>query len=201
MLEALPTAFTHQLARVRGLSERRLRALLEEGAVEQIGHGLYRKTASPPTDLDRVELALRAPDATLCLTTALALHDLTDDIPTVLDVALPRSRRPPRVSAPVRWHRFQEDTYHVGRVSITVDGGLALGVYSAERSIIDAFRLRYQEGEELAIEALRRWLRRRDTSPATLLAMATRFPKAEPALLRALRILSGSNDLLRPTSL
>ncbi len=80
--------------------------------------------------------------------------------------------------------------YDAGRVSITVDDGLALGVYSAERSIIDAFRLRHQEGEELAIEALRRWLRRRDSSPVTLLAMATRFPKAEPALLHALRILS-----------
>ena len=45
-------------------------------------------------------------------------------------------------------------------MSFTVDDGLALGVYSAERSIIDAFRLRHQEGEELAIEALRRWLRR-----------------------------------------
>jgi hypothetical protein len=94
------------------------------------------------------------------------------------------------VSTPVRWHRFQEDTYDAGRVFITVEHGLARGVYSAERSIIDAFRLRHQEGEELAVEALRRWLRRRDSIPATLLAMATRFPKVEPALLQALRILS-----------
>jgi hypothetical protein len=30
---------------------------------------------------------------------------------------------------------------------MTVDDGLGLGVYTAERSIIDAFRLRHQEGE------------------------------------------------------
>ena len=76
------------------------------------------------------------------------------------------------------------------RASITVDEGRALGVYSAERSILDAFRRRHQEGEELAVEALRRWLRRRDANPATLLSMATRFPKAEPALLQTLSILS-----------
>ena len=73
---------------------------------------------------------------------------------------------------------------------MTVDDGMGLGVYPPERSSIDAFRLRHQEGEVLAVEALRRWLRRRDTSPATILAMATRCPKAEPALLHALRILS-----------
>ena len=65
-----------------------------------------------------------------------------------------------------------------------------MGLYSAERSLIDAFRLRHQEGEELAVEALRRWLKRAGATPADLLAMARRFPKVEPSLLQALRILS-----------
>jgi hypothetical protein len=65
-----------------------------------------------------------------------------------------------------------------------------LGVYSAERSVIDAFRLRHREGEETAIEALRRWLARPGAMPADLLAMARLFPKVEPSLLHALRILS-----------
>jgi hypothetical protein len=120
----------------------------------------------------------------------LSHHDLTDVIPTEIDVALPRSRRPPRVGVPVRWHRFNEDTFDVGRETIEVDEGLSLGVYSAERSVIDAFRLRHQEGEEMAALALRRWLKRPGAMPADLLAMAQRFPKAEPSLLHALRILS-----------
>lgn len=190
MLQPLPIAFTHQLARERGLSERQLRALVEEGVLERVGHGLYRKADAPPADLDRVEIALRAPDATLCLTTALAHHDLTDIIAAVTDVALPRAQRQPRVSAPVRWHRFHEASFSVGRTTIEIDDGLFLGIYSAERSLIDAFRLRHQEGDELAIEALRRWLKRPGSAPATLLAMASLFPKAEPALLQALRILS-----------
>jgi predicted transcriptional regulator of viral defense system len=189
-LDALPNAFSYSLAHERGVSDRRLRGLVADGALERLGHGLYRKADAPPADLDRIEIALRAPEATLCLTSALSLHDLTDAIPAEIDVALPRSRRPPRVSAPVRWHRFHEDTFLIGRETIEVDEGLSLGVYGAARSVIDAFRLRHQEGEDLAVEALRRWLKRPGATPADLLAMARSFPKVEPSLLQALRILS-----------
>ena len=78
----------------------------------------------------------------------------------------------------------------MGRETLEVDEGLSIGIYSAERSLIDAFRLRHQEGDEMAVEALRRWLKRPRAAPANLLAMAKHFPKAEPALLQTLRILS-----------
>lgn len=190
MLEALPNAFSYGLAHEQGLSDRRLKGYVEDGVLERLGHGVYRKTDAPPADLDRIEIALRAPEATLCLTSALSIHDLTDAIPAAIDVALPRSRRPPRVGAPVRWHRFHEETFLVGRETFEVDESVTLGLYSAERCIIDAFRLGHREGEELAIVALRRWLKRRGAAPAELLAMARRFPKVEPSLLQALRILS-----------
>lgn len=190
VLDALPNAFSYSLARERGVSDRRLRRLVAEGRLERLSHGLYRKTAAPPADLDQVEIALRASDATLCLATALWHHDLTDVIPSVMDVALPRSRRPPKVRAPVRWHRFHEETFGVGSETIAVDDDLSIRIYSAERSLIDAFRLRHQEGDEMAIDALRRWLQRPGAMPADLLTLAKCFPTAEPSLLQALRILS-----------
>lgn len=64
-----------------------------------------------------------------------------------------------------------------------------IGLYGPERSIIDAFRLRHNEGTDLAHEALKRWLRRRDSSPAWLIRMAENFPKAQPALRAALEVL------------
>ena len=189
-LDALPNAFSYSHAHARGLSDRRLRGLLADGTLERLGRGLYRKTDAPPVDLDRTEIALRASDATLCLTSALLHHDLTDVIPPEIDVALPRRRRPPRVRAPVRWHRFHEDTFDIGRETVEVDEGLSIGIYNVERSLIDAFRLRHREGDEIAVEALRRWLKQPGAIPANLLAMARHFPKAEPSLLRTLRILS-----------
>ncbi len=188
-LASIPTSFTHAAARAAGLSGRRLSRLVREGTIERFGRGVYRRTDAPPVDLDLVEIALRAPDATLCLTSAQSHHDLTDAIPSAIDVALPRSRRPPRVAPPVRWHRFHEETFALGREPLEVDAGVFLGVYSAERCVVDAFRLHHQEGDEVAVEALRRWLRRRGSVPAQLLDLARSFPKGEPALLHALRVL------------
>lgn len=185
----LPSAFTYANARDAGLSDRALATLVADGILERLGRGVYRKVTAPLADHDLIEVALRAPEATLCLVTALAQHDLTDAIPATLDVALPRSRRSPKVDAPVTWHRFQEDTFLLGRETMDVDDGVQIGVYSPERSIIDAFRLRHQIGEEVAIEALKRWLRRPGAVPAELLRLARSFPKAEPSLLRVLQVL------------
>jgi len=185
----LPNAFPYAAARAAGLSDRRLRKLVGLGTLERLGRGAYRKSDASIADLDLIEVALRVPDATLCLTSALAHHDLSDAIPAAIHIALPRSQRPPKVTAPVAWHRFRDDTFTFGREQMAVDDGLQLGVYSAERSIIDAFRLRHTQGEEVAVEALKRWLRRPGATPATLLGLARSFPKSEPSLLRALRVL------------
>lgn len=185
----LPTAFTYATARAAGLSDRALASLVADGSLERLGRGVYRKTDAPLADHDLVEVALRAPDATLCLVSALAQHDLTDAIPATIDVALPRSRRAPKVEAPVTWHRFHDDTFLLGHEKMNVDDGVQIGVYSPERCVVDAFRLRHQIGEDVAIEALKRWLRRPGAVPAELLALARSFPKAEPSLLRALQVL------------
>jgi predicted transcriptional regulator of viral defense system len=185
----LPNAFTYAVARNAGLSDRALASHVADGTLERLGRGVYRKTDAPLADHDIIEVALRAPDATLCLVTALAHHDLTDAIPATIDVALPRSRRAPRVDAPVTWHRFHDDTFALGRETMDVDDGVQIGVYSPERCVVDAFRLRHRIGEDVAIEGLKRWLRRPGAVPAQLLALARSFPKAEPSLLRALQVL------------
>lgn len=66
---------------------------------------------------------------------------------------------------------------------------LTIGIYGPQRCIIDAFRLRHQEGDDVAVEALRRWLRQHGAQPGKLLAMAGHFPKAQPALRAALQVL------------
>lgn len=186
----LPTTFTYAQARQTGLSDRRLYRLRDAGLIEQIGRGLYQRADDgSAADPDLIEIAHRAPRATLCLVTALARHDLTDVIPARIDVALPRGHRHPRVQALVTWHSFAVDTFDLGRDELVLDTDLRIGLYRPERCIVDAFRLRHQEGDNVAVEALRRWLRRRGAQPTILLAMAKHFPKAEPALRAALQVL------------
>lgn len=190
-LATLPPVFSYGQAREAGLSQRRIYWLRGHGLIEPLAHGTYRRTdVEMEADPDLVEIAIRAPRATLCLTSALARHDLTDAIPSKIDIALPRHTRRPPTSAPVRWHAFDPDTFDIGRDMLPLTGACRIGLYGPERSIIDAYRLRHSEGADLAHEALKRWLRRRGSSPpATLLRMARDFPKALPALSTALEIL------------
>ena len=87
------------------------------------------------------------------------------------------------------WHSFAVDTFDLGRDDLVLGGDLRIGLYRPERCIVDAFRLRHREGDDIAVEALRRWLRRRAAQPNILLVMARHFPKAEPALRAALEVL------------
>lgn len=186
--DEMPAIFTHADARSRGVSDRVLYGWRDRGQVEQLARGIFVQP-DLPADPDLIEIAVRAPDAMLCLTTALARHGLVDDISPTIDVALPRSRRAPRTTAPVAWHRFDEDTFDIGRDEITVYEKLMIGIYDARRSIVDAFRLRHLYGEDLAVGAVRRWLAGRGNQPADLLDMARHFPTAEPSLRRVLQVL------------
>jgi hypothetical protein len=77
--------------------------MLATGSVERVGRGLYRHTDSEPADYDLIEIAVKAHRPTLCLLSALARHELTDIIPSVHDIAVPRGAWQPLVSAPVHW--------------------------------------------------------------------------------------------------
>jgi len=186
---SLPETFSYAQARSAGLSKRALYRLRDSGRIEPLARGLYRRNDAEPADTDLLEFALRAPLATLCLTTALARHGLSDAIPSEIDLALPRGTRAPATRAPARWHRFDPATFKLGRETLRVDHHHALGLYSAERSIIDAFRMRGHEGQELAHEALKRWLRRKGSQPSRLLKLAAHFPRTAGTIRKALEIL------------
>lgn len=189
-LDELPPVFSYADARAAGLSQRRIYWLRDHGLIDSLARGIYvRASAQIHADPDLVDIAVRAPRATICLTSALARYDLTDALPAITDLAIPRGQRRPATTAPVTWHAFAADTFDIGRDEVPLTENISIGLYGAERSIIDAFRLRHQEGDEFAYEALRRWLRRRNARPAELVRMAESFPKALPALRAALAAL------------
>jgi predicted transcriptional regulator of viral defense system len=156
--------------------------------VEQIGRGLYRWTDAPEADTNPLEIAHRAQRGTLCLTTALARHGLTDIIPAEIDVAIPRGSRVPALHSPVHFHVFASKTFDLGREELDVGAQDSIGLYTAERSIVDVIRLRHNEGADVAWEALRPWLRRRGSKPAALIGMARHFHGAERAVRGALEV-------------
>lgn len=107
-----------------------------------------------------------------------------------LDIAIPRGSRIPQSEGSIRWHSFAADTFNLGRTVITITGSTqTIGLYSPERCIADAFRLRGAMGYETGIEALKEWLRR-GGKPAALAELAHRLPRAKRPLYDALAVLT-----------
>lgn len=185
-IATLAETFSYSQARAAGLTKHRLYQLRDSGTIEQIDRGLYRRADADIGNLDLIAAASRIPSSTLCLGTALARHGLSDVIPSRTDIAIPRGHRRPTTPATIQWHFFDPETFEIGRETIAVGDHLRIGLYSPERCIIDAFRMRGIEGHEQAYEALRRWLRGRGAQPGKLLNMAQQFPRAATPLRRAL---------------
>jgi len=188
---ALPDLLGYDDLTGHGLTRHGLDRLIESGEFERISPGLFlRAGVADDTTAAWIAIAAKKPDATLCLLTALSLHDLTDEIPARSDIAIPRGAQPVTVRhTPIAWHRFAATTFGIGHDEHELPGGRSIGLYSAERTLIDLFRLRHAWGSDLAVGALKRWLRGRGNSPGALLAMAESFPKARPAIQHALEVL------------
>lgn len=191
MARTLPDLLRYDDLAAQRLTRYGLDRLVEAGEFERIAPGLFMRAGlADDTTAAWMAVAAKKADATLCLLTALSLHDLTDEIPTRSDIAIPRGSQPMTVlHAPIAWHRFDAETFGIGRTEHPLSGGLSIGLYSAERTLIDMFRLRHAWGNDLAIEALKRWLGGKGNSPSTLLELAERFPLARPALQATLEVL------------
>ena len=187
----LPDLLTYEDFATYGLTRYGFDRLIESGEFERVAPGLFlRSGLTDDTTAAWIAAAAKRPDATLCLLTALSLHGLTDEIPARSDIAIPRGTQPVTIhNAPVAWHRFDTDTFNIGRDEYDLPGGSRIGLYSAERTLIDLFRLRHSWGTDLAYGALKQWLRRRGSSPGALLTMAEQFPKARPAIQQVLEVL------------
>jgi len=183
-------ALTPGTADRAGLSRAGLYRAVNSGSLRRIARGIYLPSDAPPADWDLIEAATRRTDATLCLASALAHHDLTDEIPAATDIAIRRGGRIPVTDAPIAWHAFARETFDLGRERMTIPGTeTMIGIYSPERAIADAYRFRGQIGYEIARDALKEWLRR-GGKPGALMRIASQLPRAKSPILAALQILA-----------
>lgn len=173
-----------------GMSRSTLYRKARAGTYDRIGRGLYRPADAPPADFALIEAASRRPSATICLTSALSHYDLIDAIPDAYDLAIPRHQRKPATQEAIRWHHFDRDTFDLGREPFAIPGSEeVIAIYSPERCIADAFRLRSTVGYEVAKEALRSWLAR-GGQPAQLMTYARQLPRVAGPLVSALEVLT-----------
>lgn len=124
-IATLPNLLSYDELAVQGLTRHGLDRLIESGEFERIAPGLFlRSGLADDTTSAWVAIATKRPDATLCLLTALSLHELTDEIPARSDIAIPRGTQPVTVRhAPIAWHRFDADTFSIGRTERALPDG------------------------------------------------------------------------------
>lgn len=153
-----------------GVHPRTLYAMRDAGALERLGRGLYRLADLPPLgDPDLIAVALRVPHGVLCLLSALTFHEITTQIPHEIYVALKRGAEPPRLEhPPVREFWFTGTAFTEGVETHGLDG-IDVRVYGAAKTVADCFKYRNKLGLDVALEALKLFLRDKHGSPDELL--------------------------------
>lgn len=181
-LASLPATFTTATALGCGVHPRQLYRWRDEGDILELSRGVFRQADAPPaTYPDLLAVGQRSSVAIVCCRTAAAIHELSDEIPSSVQIAVPTRHRPPRIAHPrTEVFRFDAANFELGLSRIEAAPGEWVRIYDPARTVIDLMRLRGRFGEPLAHAALQRYVRRRDARPAQLLAMASRLDVRGP---------------------
>lgn len=91
----------------------------------------------------------------LCLISALAWHELTNQSPYEICVVIPRGSEPPRLSyPPVRHFGFSGPAYSEELETHAVDG-VSVRIYCREKTLADCLKHRNRIGLDTVLEALK----------------------------------------------
>ncbi len=145
-------SFTSREAAHLGVSASVLAHYTNRGDLERVGRGVYRVVDAPAFEDFRWEDLISAvqsvKDGVICLTSALAIYGLTEEIPRQHWIAIRNSTR----------HRAADSTkvvrmrnLEMGKTKIKMSG-ITLSIFDRERTIVDAFRFL---SHETAIKALK----------------------------------------------
>ncbi len=156
-----------------GIHPRTLYQMRDNGELEQLSRGVFRLVGEAPiSNPDLVIVATRIPQAVICLISAMAFHEITTQIPHAVSIALPRGHDTPRLDyPPLQVHRFAPEAYQAGIEEHVIDG-ISVKIYSAEKTLADAFKFRNKLGMDVVLEALKRYNERKKINPAALLHFA-----------------------------
>jgi len=191
-VELAPT-FTTAQARAAGVQYRDLYRARDGGDLVELSRGVFRKAdAAEPTYADLLAVALRSPRAVVCLLSAAVVHDLTDEAPAAVQIAVPKGTWPPRITyPPVEVFAWNPATFDLGLDVVEAAPGEPVRVYSPTRTVVDLMRLRGRIGDSLAHIALQRYLRRGDARIGEAVDLAIALDVAGP-FRAALDVLTAS---------
>jgi len=145
-------SFTSQEAKDLGVTSATLAHYVKTGELIRLTRGVYKGVNAPSMEEFRWEdltIAMaKVKNGVICLTTALAIYELTDEIPRQHWIAIHNDTRH-RTNSSIRIVRMRN--IELGKATIRING-VTLSIFDPERTIVDAFRFL---SIETAIKALR----------------------------------------------
>lgn len=155
--------------RAAGIDPQTIARAVEDGELERISRGLYqRRDAKIEEHQILAEAASRVPKGVIAMTSALAFHGLTDQMPRRIWMAIgPSDWSPVQSYPPLRIVRFT-DRYLRQGVEHHVIAGVDVPIYSIPKTLADAFRNSRLVDRSVAVEGLRAAIEQRKATPGAI---------------------------------
>lgn len=171
------------------LSRLQLHYLAKEGALQRVAHGVYWDPESELTENhDLAIVAAAIPKGRICLLSALQFYGLGNEWPHEVWITLdPQSHVPKTLKTPIRVMRFSGAALDQG-LEVHILEGVPVKITSPEKTLADCFKYRNKFGIDVAMEALRDYLKRpgRDLEKLRQSAKACRVEKVMQPYLEVL---------------
>lgn len=169
-------AFRLAEARDAGVHPEMLRRLAARGDLIRLSRGLYAFPGVEATEHHTLAtVASRIPGPVICLLSALRFHALGTQHPRVIWVAIDRRRAVPKpADLPLRVVRISAGLLTFGVDTHQIEG-VPVHVTSPARTVADCFKFRNRVGTDVAVEALREYVRMRKGTPDDLWQCAERL--------------------------
>lgn len=152
-------------AATHGLARPELARLVQSGKLERVSRGLYVPAKAKITEHHSlVEAATRVAHGVVCLLSALRFHGIGTQNPHEVWLAIDvKAWKPVADSPPLRIVRFSGTALTYG-VEVHKLEGVDVRITSREKTVADCFKYRNKIGLDVALEALREYLRSRKRS-------------------------------------
>jgi predicted transcriptional regulator of viral defense system len=150
-----------------------LKRLTDRGVLEHVDRGLYRLAEAPITELSSLaEVAKRVPDAVMCLLTALQVHELATESPHAVWVLIDRRARAPKLVNPKLEVVRSSGAARAHGVETRTIEGVKVKLTTPAKTVADCFRFRRHVSLEVALAALKDYLKKRKGSVDALVEAA-----------------------------
>ncbi len=158
-----------------GITAATIGRMVKDGEVLRLARGLYQ-LPDAPLDVHHslAEAAKKLPKGVVCLVSSLAYHDLTDQLPLAVWMAIGTKDWEPKTDTPpIRTVRFTDALLSDDVLTEQIEG-VQVKVFGVAKTIADCFRHRRTVGQSVALEGLQEALRKRKTTPAEIARHAER---------------------------